>query len=186
MLSFHCRLAEPALRWAHMIAGIGWIGTSFYFIALDFSLRKRDGHEPGRRRHGLGGAWRRLLSRRRNTCRRRPSFRPISSGSSGRRMLTWVTGFLLLVVQFYWHADIYLIDPAMLPLRLVRCRGDLARRPGRRLARLRRALPVRPVAQPGGTGRSPSSSSSSPRHGASPTSFRAAARSSMSAPSSAR
>ena len=29
------------LRWAHLIAGIGWIGTSFYFVALDFSLRKR-------------------------------------------------------------------------------------------------------------------------------------------------
>ncbi len=26
------------LRWGHMIAGIGLIGTSFYFIALDLSL----------------------------------------------------------------------------------------------------------------------------------------------------
>ena len=24
-------------RWGHMIAGIAWIGTSFYFVALDFS-----------------------------------------------------------------------------------------------------------------------------------------------------
>ena len=29
------------LRWAHMIAGIAWIGTSFYFVALDFSLKRR-------------------------------------------------------------------------------------------------------------------------------------------------
>ncbi|HEX7109843.1 MAG TPA: urate hydroxylase PuuD, partial [Aestuariivirga sp.] len=27
-------------RWGHMIAGIAWIGTSFYFVALDFSLKK--------------------------------------------------------------------------------------------------------------------------------------------------
>jgi uncharacterized membrane protein len=24
------------LRWGHLVAGIAWIGTSFYFIALDF------------------------------------------------------------------------------------------------------------------------------------------------------
>ena len=29
-------------RWAHLVVGIGWIGTSFYFIALDLSLRKRE------------------------------------------------------------------------------------------------------------------------------------------------
>ena len=30
-----------------MIAGIAWIGTSFYFVALDFSLRKREGLPSG-------------------------------------------------------------------------------------------------------------------------------------------
>ena len=34
-------------RWAHMIAGIAWIGTSFYFVALDFSLQKPDGLPSG-------------------------------------------------------------------------------------------------------------------------------------------
>jgi uncharacterized membrane protein len=28
------------LRWVHLVVGIGWIGTSFYFIALDLGLRK--------------------------------------------------------------------------------------------------------------------------------------------------
>ena len=28
------------LRWAHIIAGIGWIGSSFYFMALDASLTR--------------------------------------------------------------------------------------------------------------------------------------------------
>ncbi|HIA82877.1 MAG TPA: cysteine desulfurase, partial [Rhodospirillales bacterium] len=28
-------------RWLHLITGIAWIGTSFYFIFLDLSLRKR-------------------------------------------------------------------------------------------------------------------------------------------------
>ena len=30
--------------------------------------------------------------------------------------LTWVTGFVLLVVQYYLHANAYLIDPAVMPL----------------------------------------------------------------------
>jgi uncharacterized membrane protein len=33
------------LRWAHIIAGIGWIGSSFYFMALDASL-KRSSRSP--------------------------------------------------------------------------------------------------------------------------------------------
>jgi len=31
---------EFMVRWFHVIAGIAWIGSSFYFIALDLSLRK--------------------------------------------------------------------------------------------------------------------------------------------------
>ena len=43
-------------RWLHVIAGIAWIGSSFYFIALDYKL------EPPKDRadaaDGVGGeAW---------------------------------------------------------------------------------------------------------------------------------
>ena len=31
---------EVILRWFHVIAGIAWIGSSFYFIALDLSLKQ--------------------------------------------------------------------------------------------------------------------------------------------------
>ena len=41
------------IRWAHLIAAIGWIGTSFYFIALDLSLRRRETMNPG----VAGTAW---------------------------------------------------------------------------------------------------------------------------------
>ena len=41
------------IRWGHMVAGIAWIGTSFYFVALDFSLRKREGLPAG----VAGEAW---------------------------------------------------------------------------------------------------------------------------------
>ena len=41
------------LRWAHMVVGIGWIGTSFYFMALDYTLMKRERMNPG----VYGTAW---------------------------------------------------------------------------------------------------------------------------------
>ena len=31
-----------AARWLHVITAISWIGSSFYFIALDLGLRKSD------------------------------------------------------------------------------------------------------------------------------------------------
>ena len=49
------------LRWVHVITAIAWIGSSFYFIHLDLSLKKREGLARGRRRRGLAGPWRRLL-----------------------------------------------------------------------------------------------------------------------------
>ena len=36
-----------ALRWAHVMAGIAWIGSSFYFVFLDASLRRRHPPKPG-------------------------------------------------------------------------------------------------------------------------------------------
>ena len=31
---------ELAVRWLHVITGIAWIGSSFYFIALDLGLHR--------------------------------------------------------------------------------------------------------------------------------------------------
>ena len=45
--------AEFALRWLHVITAIAWIGSSFYFIALDLGLRKD-------RALARRGAWRRM------------------------------------------------------------------------------------------------------------------------------
>ena len=43
MASFIVEWLNVLVRWTHLLVGIGWIGTSFYFIALDLSLRKREG-----------------------------------------------------------------------------------------------------------------------------------------------
>ena len=39
MVDYAWMWSELLVRWLHVIAGIAWIGSSFYFIALDLSLK---------------------------------------------------------------------------------------------------------------------------------------------------
>ena len=104
------------IRWGHLIAGIAWIGTSFYFVALDFSLKSRDGLPPGVR----GEAWevhgggfyhvQKYLSAPQSLPGHLTWFK-------WEAYLTWVTGFLLLAVVYYLNASANLIDPAVLALK---------------------------------------------------------------------
>jgi uncharacterized membrane protein len=103
------------VRWAHLIVGIGWIGTSFYFIALDLSLRKRE-----RMHEGVAGtAWevhgggfyhveKFVIAPK--------DLPPDLLWYKWEAYLTWVTGFALLILQYYWNANAYLIDRSVLPL----------------------------------------------------------------------
>ena len=103
------------LRWAHMIAGIGWIGTSFYFIALDLSLKSRPGLKPG----VTGTAWEVHGGGFYQVEKYRvapPELPPDLIWFKWEAYLTWLTGFALLVVQFYFNATAWLIDPGVLPL----------------------------------------------------------------------
>ncbi|MGZ5866510.1 MAG: urate hydroxylase PuuD [Xanthobacteraceae bacterium] len=107
--------ANLLLRWAHLIVGIGWIGTSFYFMALDYSLDQRERKSEG----VYGTAWqvhgggfyhveKFILAP--------PKLPEHLHWFTWESYLTWVTGFGLMIVQYYLHARAYLIDPAVLPL----------------------------------------------------------------------
>ena len=39
MFDYFWLWSEMIVRWVHVIAGVAWIGSSFYFIALDLSLK---------------------------------------------------------------------------------------------------------------------------------------------------
>lgn len=63
-----------AVRWLHVITGIAWIGSSFYFVALDLGLRQRSGMPVGlMAKSGRSMAAVSIISRniwsRRRTCR---------------------------------------------------------------------------------------------------------------------
>jgi len=104
------------LRWLHVIAGIAWIGTSFYFIFLDFSLRKQADLPPGVGGESWnvhGGGFYRI---------RKYLVAPEALPKElhwfkYEAYVTWLSGFALLVVVYYWGAESYLIDKAVLDLR---------------------------------------------------------------------
>ncbi len=93
-------------RFGHMIAGIAWIGTSFYFVALDFSLRNGEAWEV----HGGG------FYQVKKYATAPPSLPDHLTWFKWEAYLTWVTGFILLVVQYYFNAESFLIDPEVMPL----------------------------------------------------------------------
>jgi uncharacterized membrane protein len=106
---------EAFLRWLHVIAGIGWIGSSFYFIHLDLSLARRDGLPD----KAYGEAWqvhgggfyhmvKYLVA---------PNRMPAElTWFKWEAYATWLSGFALLVVVYYFGAELYLVDPAVLDM----------------------------------------------------------------------
>ena len=103
------------IRWAHLVAGIAWIGTSFYFIALDLSLRRAAGASAG----VAGEAWEVHgggFYHVRKYAVAPPSLPDHLAWFKWEAYLTWMTGFALLVVQFYVDADAWLIDPGVMAL----------------------------------------------------------------------
>ncbi len=103
------------IRWAHMVVSIGWIGTSFYFMALDYSLSKRERMNPG----VLGTAWQVHGGGFSHVEKYRvaPATLPdVLHWFKWEAYLTWATGFGLLIVQYYFHAEAFLIDPGVMAL----------------------------------------------------------------------
>ena len=100
---------ELILRWFHVIAGIAWIGSSFYFIALDLSLKQNKNlpdksHGEAWQVHG-GGFYhlvKYLVA---------PSKMPSElTWFKWEAYATWVSGFALLALVYYAGAELYMID----------------------------------------------------------------------------
>ncbi|RUW68553.1 MULTISPECIES: urate hydroxylase PuuD [unclassified Mesorhizobium] len=104
-----------AVRWLHVITGIAWIGSSFYFVALDLGLRQRPGLPVGAfgeewQVHG-GGFYhiqKYLVA---------PAEMPEHlTWFKWESYATWLSGFAMLCVVYYAGADLFLIDPNVLPM----------------------------------------------------------------------
>jgi uncharacterized membrane protein len=102
------------VRWLHVIAGIAWIGSSFYFIWLDRSLEPP---EPGSEeaRKGVGGhLW---------AVHGGGFYNPQKYAVAPARLpdrlhwfkweayTTWLSGTALLVLVYWLHAGTMMLDP---------------------------------------------------------------------------
>jgi uncharacterized membrane protein len=99
-------------RWLHVIAGIVWIGSSFYFIALDNHLlppkdeRDVEAGVAGESWEVHGGGFYNV-QKYRIAPRTLPE--PLH-WFKWEAYTTWLSGFALMVVLYYVNADTYLID----------------------------------------------------------------------------
>ena len=109
---------DLGLRMLHVIAAIAWIGTSFYFVLLDQSLRspkRREDAEEGVAGelwevHG-GGFYH--VQKYRVAPRELPEH---LAWFKWEAYTTWLSGFALLVVLYYLDAHSTLIDPTVADL----------------------------------------------------------------------
>jgi uncharacterized membrane protein len=105
-------------RWLHVIAGIAWIGTSFYFVFLDNALERPS--EPGDAEKGVtgelwavhGGGFYHVQKHQVSPARLPEPLHWFK----WEAYTTWLSGFALLVVLYYLNAEIYLIDPSVADL----------------------------------------------------------------------
>src|SRR5262245_61051253 len=98
------------VRWAHVIVGIAWIGASFYFIWLDNHLEaSRDPKLAGELWAIHGGGF--YNARKFKLA---PEQLPATlHWFKWEAYWTWITGFALLVLVYYVHAELYLIDASV-------------------------------------------------------------------------
>ncbi|RDV27542.1 hypothetical protein DXV75_05820 [Alteromonas aestuariivivens] len=105
------------VRWFHVIAGVAWIGASFYFIWLDNSL---ESPPEWKKQKGIkGDLW----------AVHGGGFYEVAKYAYGPEKMpenlhwfkweaytTWLSGFALLILVYYLGASAYLIDPSVMPM----------------------------------------------------------------------
>ncbi len=104
-----------AVRWLHVITAIAWIGSSFYFVALDLGLRKvpnmpEGAHGEEWQVHG-GGFYH--IQKYLVAPEAMPEHLVWFKWES---YVTWLSGAALLMIVYWTGAELFLIDPEKAPL----------------------------------------------------------------------
>jgi uncharacterized membrane protein len=107
--------ASLIFRWLHIVAAIAWIGSSFYFIHLDLSLKPGndlpDGVQGGAWQVHGGGFYR--IVKYLVTPKAMPDE---LTWFKWEAYTTWLSGFVLMVIVYYIDAELFLIDKSVFDL----------------------------------------------------------------------
>jgi uncharacterized membrane protein len=107
---------QLGIRWIHVITGVAWIGASFYFIWLDMNLTppKAGGSKD---KDGVGGE---LWAIHGGGFYEVQKYRVAPPALPNHlhwfkyeAYFTWLSGFALLSVLYYFGAEIYLVDKSV-------------------------------------------------------------------------
>jgi len=98
-------------RWLHIVSAVAWIGSSFYFIHLDLSLKPASDLPDGVQGNAWqvhGGGFYRIVK-----YLVAPKALPDElTWFKWEAYTTWLSGIALMVVVYYLDADLFLIDKA--------------------------------------------------------------------------
>lgn len=103
------------LRWLHIVAAMAWIGSSFFFMHLDASLKRTPEIPAGEgaaawQVHGGG------FYEMRKYFVAPGHLDPHLTWHKWQSYSTWLSGFVLLAWVYYAQSQLYLIDPSVLDL----------------------------------------------------------------------
>ncbi|MBB4003294.1 urate hydroxylase PuuD [Aurantimonas endophytica] len=110
MWTYFAEWLSFGVRWVHVITAIAWVGSSFYFIALDLGLRR-----PRQLPEGVGGeAWQVHgggFYHVQKYMVAPPHMPEDLTWFKWESYSTWLSGAALLFLVYYVGAELYLIDP---------------------------------------------------------------------------
>ncbi|MEL7451666.1 MAG: urate hydroxylase PuuD [Pseudomonadota bacterium] len=105
-------------RWLHFVAGVAWIGSSFYFVWLDNHLQPAV--DPADDAKGVGGeVWSVHGGGFYHAQKYRvapPALPETLHWFKWEAYTTWLSGMFLLALVYWYAAEVYLIDPAVADL----------------------------------------------------------------------
>src|ERR1700741_1324394 len=107
--------ASLILRWLHVVAPMGWIGSSFYFIHRALSLKPRGDLPEGAYGEAWqvhGGGFYRIVKYLVAPARMPDEL----TWFKWEAYTTWLSGFALMVVVYYLDAELFLVDKSIMDL----------------------------------------------------------------------
>jgi uncharacterized membrane protein len=109
---------DVLLRMLHVVAGIAWIGASFYFVRLDLALRS-----PKQREDADAGVAGEFWGVHGGGLYHSQKYRlaPVEMPEplhwfKWEAYTTWLSGFALMIVLYYFDADVRLVDSSVADL----------------------------------------------------------------------